>query len=413
MLTDFALKKQLNKKRIGIVREKDRDGLYIRVSPKGKIVFYIRYRYAGKAKDMDLGSYPLMSLKNARITNESYRALIEQGRDPKIEKQLAQQNISDDISFGELFELWYEKECKPTIKRHERIYKQIVFNTNKSCAKLPASKLTTHFWLDLLENIRNRAPAVSGKLLGHIKKIYAFGIRRRLVHDNPVQSLNAKRDLLVVNNNNNRFLTDEEIRSLFTYISAKNSFSTRNSLVIHFALIYGCRMGEMSLTKREHFDFDNLIWTLPPECHKTGGKTKKPLVRPIIECSVPMIKELFALSDNNEYLLSNQSGVPYTGTFWTRWPAFIDTWLKKNGYDEISQWGIHTLRKTMRTNISPLTLKMPHVAEKMLGHKLQGVWSVYDHYDYLDEQREVYTAWWNKLERILANTENVVGIKKA
>lgn len=62
----------------------DRDGLSVRVTPKGKLVFQMRYRYDGDAARLDLGSYPLMSLKDARSANQRLRGALEQGHDPRI-----------------------------------------------------------------------------------------------------------------------------------------------------------------------------------------------------------------------------------------------------------------------------------------------------------------------------------------
>ncbi|WP_259556329.1 hypothetical protein [Vibrio harveyi] len=57
------------------------------------------------------------------------------------------------------------------------------------------------------------------------------------------------------------------------------------------------------------------------------------------------------------------------------------------------------------------TIAEPHVCEIMLGHKLPGVWQVYDKHLYLDEQKKkAYTEWWHRLKRINSNESNVVTI---
>ncbi|CAK6492542.1 hypothetical protein PANNVG_01624 [Pantoea sp. Nvir] len=45
-----------------------------------------------------------------------------------------------------------------------------------------------------------------------------------------------------------------------------------------------------------------------------------------------------------------------------------------------------------------------------MGHTLPGVWAVYDHNDYLDEQRKVYTAWWAIVMKIVNGESNVRSI---
>ena len=65
-LTDAWLKSVYRKARPRAIEKADRDGMGARVTPAGKVVFQLRFRYQGKAARMDLGSYPAMSLKEAR-----------------------------------------------------------------------------------------------------------------------------------------------------------------------------------------------------------------------------------------------------------------------------------------------------------------------------------------------------------
>jgi len=55
-LSDAWLKANSNKPREALGEFADRDGLGVRVTPKGKIVFQLRYRYDGKHSRVDLGS---------------------------------------------------------------------------------------------------------------------------------------------------------------------------------------------------------------------------------------------------------------------------------------------------------------------------------------------------------------------
>lgn len=71
-----------------------RDGLGVRVTPNGKITFQLRYRYGGTAKRLDIGSYPLLPLKEARAEAQRLRAQPEQGHDPKIVRLLEKQAIA-------------------------------------------------------------------------------------------------------------------------------------------------------------------------------------------------------------------------------------------------------------------------------------------------------------------------------
>ncbi|WP_319930897.1 Arm DNA-binding domain-containing protein [Xenorhabdus santafensis] len=49
-----------------MVTKSGSDGLSVRVTPKGKIIFQLRYRWNGKGDRIDIGSYSSTSLKDAR-----------------------------------------------------------------------------------------------------------------------------------------------------------------------------------------------------------------------------------------------------------------------------------------------------------------------------------------------------------
>jgi integrase len=72
---------------------------------------------------------------------------------------------------------------------------------------------------------------------------------------------------------------------------------------------------------------------------------------------------------------------------------------------------IHDFRRTARTHLSALGV-VPHIAERCLNHKVEGVEGIYDRHDYFDERREGLTKWAAFLESCEAGTDwNVVPIR--
>ena len=104
-VTESWLKAQYGKSKTKELVKSDRDGLCARVSPKGKVTYSLRYYYNGSRKRIDLGSYPLMSLKEARGEALRLRKKLEEGRDPKIVRQLEKQAIIAVESLSGLFDL--------------------------------------------------------------------------------------------------------------------------------------------------------------------------------------------------------------------------------------------------------------------------------------------------------------------
>lgn len=63
---------------------------------------------------------------------------------------------------------------------------------------------------------------------------------------------------------------------------------------------------------------------------------------------------------------------------------------------DIPEWRTHDFRRSLVTNLSGEGI-MPHVTEKMLGHELGGVMAVYNKHDWLQEQKEAYELYADKI----------------
>jgi len=65
----------------------DEDGMYLLVEPDGSLNWRLKYHYAGKNKELELGAYPEISLSDARKKRSNAHRLITQGIDPKVKKK--------------------------------------------------------------------------------------------------------------------------------------------------------------------------------------------------------------------------------------------------------------------------------------------------------------------------------------
>ncbi|NAW59663.1 MULTISPECIES: tyrosine-type recombinase/integrase [unclassified Vibrio] len=408
MLSDSKLRSLHRKPRDKQDVFSDRDGLYIRVSPTGKVAFFIRYRYNGKADQLTIGCYPEMSLKEARDRNIEYRAGLRDGIDPKVKKRTKIAANQEAILFSDLIDRWYELEAKPRKKRADLVYRAIRNHLFDYLGNLPAKDITAHHFFEVFERVKQKSPTQIIPLLANCRQAYKFAIRRRLVVNNPLTDINANLDFNITRKVNSRVLDDNEIRALLAYCDANE----RNGAMIYLALLYGCRMGELSSAELSHLDEFTNVWTVPPENHKTGRRTKTPLKRPIIESAKPHFDFLASFSANGKNLITSlRTNKAMATSFWVGFPEHVNKWLSKNGHKEIAHWSMHDLRRTMRTNMGALAPW--YIREIMLGHKLPGEWSTYDKGYYLDEQREAYIKWAERLEDIRQGKEKVISIQSA
>ena len=69
----------------------DGGGLYLEVAPAGGKWWRLKYRFDGKEKRLSLGTYPDISIKEARKRREDARTLIAQGEDPSAQRKAVRQ----------------------------------------------------------------------------------------------------------------------------------------------------------------------------------------------------------------------------------------------------------------------------------------------------------------------------------
>jgi integrase len=76
----------------------------------------------------------------------------------------------------------------------------------------------------------------------------------------------------------------------------------------------------------------------------------------------------------------------------------------------IKKWVPHDIRRTVATQLNELGV-LPHVVEKILNHKMQGVMAVYNKAEYWPERVEALLQWQEKIKRIVAG-KRIISIKR-
>ena len=397
-LSEAWLKAQLGKDRIKIEEFADRDAMGVRITPKGKIVFQLRYRYNGKQCRLDLGSYPNLSLKNARQESDRLRSELEKGYDPKQVRLKEKVSIRDAYIFETLFYEWHEKFCIPNKASESEIRRSFEIYVLPSLGKQNSDDISAYQWISLLEGVAKNSPSIAARIPLNANQCLKWGQKRGLIINNHLINISAKHDLRIEKGMRERTLTDDDIY-LAWYALERTRMTYKNKVFLTLLLIYGCRVGELKNAKKTDFDFKTMIWTVPPENHKTGKKTKKPITRPITESIKPYLVQAMELSEGSEYLFTaDGSNRPLGETSHLTMPNNIFQWLKRHKNIDMEHWSVHDLRRTMRTNMS--TIAQPHICEIMLGHALPKIWGTYDKHDYLDDQAVAYEEWLNRLKLI-------------
>ena len=400
-LTDSWLKANYNKARDKTVEKADGEGLSVRASPTGKLVFQMRYRVSGKAVRVDLGTYPRMSLKDARNEHQRLKGKQEQGESPKQVKLLEAHGVQGALTNEELYRQWHDAYCVHTKQKADDYLRSFEIHVFPVLGALPADKTTTGMWMTMVEAVTKSAPSIAVRILNTSKQMHKWAGRRGLMVTSPLGDFGSA-DLLIEKKESGRSLSDAEI-CLFWHSVERSRMTASTRLFMKLCLFFGCRNGELrSVNPKEDLDFDLMLWTIPKEKNKTGKKTGKAIVRPLIPEVVPMLKEAIALSRSPTCLFTQDAKpVPLESNAVLSMPYSVMKNARRHFDIEMAHWSMHDLRKTARTNFSTLT--SVHIAEVMLGHSLKGMQGVYDRHLYIEEQTAAYQAWWQRLQEVVSD----------
>src|SRR4051812_25229206 len=69
----------------------DEKGLFLLVQPSGGKLWRLKYRFHGRENKLTLGTYPEVSLKEARKRRDEARTLLAEGIDPSAHKKASEE----------------------------------------------------------------------------------------------------------------------------------------------------------------------------------------------------------------------------------------------------------------------------------------------------------------------------------
>jgi integrase len=179
-----------------------------------------------------------------------------------------------------------------------------------------------------------------------------------------------------------RILTDDELRSVWNAAKAlNNGFGP----LVRFILLTASRRDEAARMRRSEIDGD--IWTIPA----SRNKSKRDVAIPLSGAAQAILDGLPVIGDGG--LVFTRDGERAIGGF---------SKFKKK-LDEVSSvtgWRLHDLRRTARSLMSRADVDAD-IAERCLGHVINGVRGVYDRYSFLKEKRTAFEALAAEIKRIV------------
>jgi len=397
----------------------DGDGLYLRFRPVDSVPAWIfRYRFDGKARKMNLGSYKTMSLADARKTAKEMRARVALGYDPAGEKQERKREAVRKIeeaklqmTMGQLADEYFAAMILGRWKHPNIVRARIENDIKPNIGKLAVADVKPQHIDAMLQTIVKRgAPTMANDVLRWVKRMFDYAIKRQMVTFNPATAFSLI-DAGGKEASRERWLTRPELVKLFEAMRTAKGWNILNTYAVKLLLMLACRRDELITAPVAEFDLDAAVWHLPAERTKTGKAIDIPLPRQ----AVAILRELVRIGGGSAWLFParkmQERMVPHIdlNTVGAALAKNIRPVLKKQG---VTEFTVHDLRRTARSHLSALGVS-PYVAERCLNHAVKGVESIYNRHDFFEERKAALQAWADVLDQCERGGAEVIELKPA
>lgn len=355
-------------------------------------------------RDIGLGSYPEVSLAEARAKAHEMKAQIRNGNDPIQQKQDQLQALRiqrlRNRTFRECAQIVIANKSRE-LKNQKHIAQWSTTLETYIYPTLGDINIGTITKVDIAEVLRPiwiEKNETAKRLRGRIETIFDYAKAMEYFEgDNPAEWKGNLEPILGNLKQVSRphpSLPYDQVSTFIQHLRQKDGISPK---ALEFAILTACRSGEIFGAIWQEIDFENKVWTIPKERMKAEKEHRVPLSEPAIE----LLKSIQTDIEPQSYIFP----APRTGSMLSDMSltALIkrmhEQKVKENslGYIDPKQNRVittHGFRSTFRDWSADKTDYSREVCEHVLAHKLPDeVEAAYLRGAYLEKRKALMTDW--------------------
>jgi integrase len=387
----------------------DGDGLTLIVKATGTKLWWLRYRFGGKAKTLSVGEYPLVSLKEAREKAFFAKKTLLEGRDPSAEKIAAKQEIikiqeEEKASLATTFENvareWFGKFSKSNnwAENHSskilgRLEKDIFpWLGDKQIGEIEPKEL-----LAVIRRIENRgALETAHRALSECSRVFRYAVASGLAKRDPAGDL---RGALPPFRKDKHFAAVTDPKQVGLLMRDIEAYSGTNVVRAAFALSprVFLRPGELRKLEWDWIDFDSAMITIPASAHKTGKRTQAPHLVPLSTQALQILREIRPLTSDGRHVFPSERDTnrPMSDNA-------VRSAMRRMGWtgEEMTPHGFRALASTILDNLG---YKQEWIERQLAHDEMNKVKAAYKrdlHLMYMPERRKMMQEWSDYLDAL-------------
>ncbi len=368
----------------------DGQGLFLLVTSSGGKLWRLKYRFDGKEKMLSVGTYPEISLAEARAHRDKARKQIANSIDPgAVRKAMKQTTTAETETFEVIAREWHAKFTPMWKPGHaDTIMARLERDVFPWMGKRPINGIRAPELLAILRRVENRGALETAHRIRSIAgQVFRYAVATgRAERD---CSGDLKGALPQPRERHHAAITEpKEVGPLLRAIDGyQGQFVVKCALQL--APLFFVRPGELRNAEWEEIDFDQAQWNIP--AHKM--KMKQAHIVPLCAQAKEILIELKQLTGKSKYVFP--SGRSFARPMSNN--AILAA-LRRMGYDKETMTG-HGFRAMARTILDEVLQVRPDFIEHQLAHAVRDPnGRAYNRTTHLAERREMMQLWADYLD---------------
>ncbi|OTA14942.1 integrase [Xenorhabdus vietnamensis] len=331
--------------------------MYLLVKTTGSKYWRLKYRIAGKEKLLAIGTFPLITLAEARRKRDEAKKLIAEGIDPNQDKKQKKLAAQGEISntFESIAREWYEgRKDRWSVGYREDMMDAFEKDVFPYIGHRPIAEIKTLELLDLLSIMEKRGVTDKlKKVRQRCGEVWTYAIITGRAEYNPAPDLASA--FIPHQREHYAHLSVDELpeflRSIDKYMGSQ---IVRTAL--RMLILTGVRPGELRKAEWSEIDLDKAVWTIPAE----KMKMRRTYVVPLSEQVIDLLKQIQPISGSYQYVFPSRTDYRKHIS-----DMAINTMIRRMGYSGRATG--HGFRHTMSTILHDQDFNTAWV-EKQLAH---------------------------------------------
>lgn len=376
----------------------DSHGLYLRVKPGGSRHWYLKYRISGKESRIALGTYPALSLSDARQQREGIRKMLALNINPVQQRAAVRGSRTPEKVFKNGALAWHKSNRKWSQNTADRLLASLNNHIFPVIGNLPVSELKPRHFIDLLKGIEEKGLLeVASRTRQHLSNIMRHAVHQELIDTNPAANLGGVTTPPV--RRHYPALPLERLPELLERIGAYHQGRELTRHAVLLMLHVFIRSSELRFARWSEIDFTNRVWTIPATREPIigvrysgrGAKMRMPHIVPLSEQCIAILKQIKDITGNNELIFPGDHN-PYKPMC----ENTVNKALRVMGYDTKKDICGHGFRAMACSALMESGLWAKDAVERQMSHQERNtVRMAYIHKAEHLEARKAMMQWWS------------------